>query len=132
MLLAAGAAQAQNIYRCGPGGTEYSQTPCPGGKLLESTDPRTAAQRAEAVRVAAKEKRRLAEMERERRSQQAGAKPALATGFNGRPPPTETATASAERGSTSRQKSKSASAKPAKTKDFVAVVPSTDGNKPRK
>jgi len=37
------AAQAQAIYRCGQ---NYSQNPCPDGKLIDSADQRTAAQRA--------------------------------------------------------------------------------------
>jgi hypothetical protein len=110
-------AQAQLIYRCG---TEYSQTPCPGGKILESSDPRSAAERAEAVRVAAQDRRQAAAMERERRAQQAGIAPAQATGFNGRPP--QAAASGAERGKVRKGDSK---AKRDKNTDFVAVEPGT-------
>ena len=53
-------------YQCGEG--VYSQTPCPGGRVVEATDPRTAAQRAEARRIANEERRRGQTMERERRA----------------------------------------------------------------
>ena len=68
--LHAGAASSP-IYRCG---SEYSQDPCPGGKLLDVSDPRSAAQRAEAQKVAAAERRRAAELERERRARQSAEK----------------------------------------------------------
>lgn len=109
-------AQAQPVYRCG---TEYSQTPCPGGKMLESSDPRSAAQRAEAVRVAAQDRKKAAELERERRSQESRAKPAQAAGFNGRPTPPETTASGAERGKVK----KASKSKPVKKADFVAVEP---------
>ena len=121
MVLVAGSAQSQAIYRCGPNGTEYSQTPCPGGKVLESSDPRSAAQRAEAVRVAAQDRKRAAEMERERRAELASVKPAQAAGFNGRPPPAEPAASGARRGKLKQ----GAKAKPDKSTDFVAVEPVT-------
>jgi hypothetical protein len=65
------AAASAPIYRCG---STYSQDPCPGGKLLDVSDPRTAAQRAEAKKVAAAERRRAAELERERRARQSAEK----------------------------------------------------------
>ncbi|MBI5278549.1 MAG: hypothetical protein HY854_19070 [Burkholderiales bacterium] len=40
-LLAAGAAHAQAVYRCG---NEYRQSPCPEGKAVAAEDPRTAAE----------------------------------------------------------------------------------------
>jgi hypothetical protein len=61
-------AGAAPIYRCG---AVYQQTPCENGRVVEATDPRTAAQRAEAARVAAAERRRAAEMARERRINEA-------------------------------------------------------------
>ena len=116
LLVACGGAWAQPIYRCG---AEYSQTPCPGSKVVESSDPRSAAQRAEAVRVAAEDRRRAARLERERRELERASRPAGATGFHGRPPPAEAAASATE-----RQKSKKKSGvKAAKTTDFVAVEP---------
>jgi len=48
------------IYRCGADGRTFSQTPCANGTLVEASDPRTAAQRAEARRVAAAERQAAA------------------------------------------------------------------------
>ena len=72
LALAAGAVLAQKtpIYRCGQ---TYSQTPCPDGHLIESADPRTAAQRAQAKRAAEAEKQHAAQMESERRAAEAAA-----------------------------------------------------------
>ena len=120
LVWAASGVAAQPIYRCGPNGTEYSQTPCPGGKLVESSDPRSAAQREEAVRVAAQERKRAAEQERERRAQQAATPPARAAGFNGRPPPPEAAASATER---DRYRKRDSKVKTGKGADFVAVEP---------
>jgi len=66
------ACAAQTIYRCGTeGNVVYAQTPCPEGRVVEATDPRSGAQRAEARRVAAAERRQAAEMARERKRQEA-------------------------------------------------------------
>ena len=78
VLLAAAAVHAGAtgpIYRCG---SEYTQEPCPGGKLLDVADPRSAAQRAEAARVTAAERRRLAELARERKAHEAADKASAA------------------------------------------------------
>ena len=115
-VFVASGAQAQAIYRCG---TEYSQTPCPGGKVLESSDTRSAAQRAEAVRVAAQDRKKAAELELERRAQLKSEKPAQAGGFNGRPAPPDAGASAAVRG----KAKKTSKAKPAKDADFVAVEP---------
>ena len=42
---------AQDIYRCGPDGTAYSQLPCADGRRFEMTDARSDEQRLQAVRV---------------------------------------------------------------------------------
>ncbi|MDZ5455459.1 hypothetical protein [Azohydromonas lata] len=52
LLAAATAASAQAVYRCGPDGSDYRQTPCPGGQALNVADPRTDAQRSEAAQRA--------------------------------------------------------------------------------
>lgn len=59
LVLCAGvpdAVHAERIYRCGPQGTEYSQTPCKGEhqQSFEVDDGRDAEQRAEAQGVAAR------------------------------------------------------------------------------
>jgi hypothetical protein len=78
LALAAGAAMAQKtpIYRCGQ---TYSQVPCPDGHLIDSADPRTAAQRAQARRAAEAEKQQAARLERERSAAEAAAATPAAT-----------------------------------------------------
>ena len=63
------------IYRCG---NEYTQEPCPGGKLLDVADPRSAAQRNEALKVAAAERRLAAELAHERKAREAAQKASAA------------------------------------------------------
>jgi hypothetical protein len=77
-LSAAAAAHAAPIYRCGPGGKTYSQVPCAEGTVLESSDPRSAAQRKEAKRIAELERQRAADLERERVAAESAAKPGAA------------------------------------------------------
>ena len=111
-------AGAQPVYRCG---NAYSQTPCPsGGKVVDATDPRTAAQRAEAHRVIADERRLAAEMRRDRLAEQrAATKPAGASSLSG-PAPAVPASA-AER----HHKKKRATTRPLVSTDFVAIDPSS-------
>lgn len=117
MLCLAVSANAQPVYRCG---STYSQTPCPQGRIVEATDPRTAAQRAEARRTVADERRLAAEMRRERLDDQAAAKPAGASSLSGTPATPGKPASAAERG---HAKKKRASVKPAPTTDFIAVEP---------
>ena len=119
LACASAAASAAPVYRCG-GGT-YSQTPCPGGTMVDATDPRSSAQRAEARRLAAAEKRRAREMERERlaREKRSAKEPAIASLG-----PQRAASAPAKAASKSSSRKK---AKP-QDKDFTAVVP--QGAKP--
>ena len=92
---AVGSANAAAIYRCSVGDRiVYSQMPCTDGTLIDAADPRTAAQRAEAVRVAASERKAAAELERERKKAGAG-KPAQAVGIDARPPVVEVAASAA-------------------------------------
>ena len=74
-LLAAHAAQAQTIYRCGPQGREYSQLPCKDGRPIEP-DTRTPEQRAAALQVAEDDARRAEALRRERHARERAAKPA--------------------------------------------------------
>ena len=125
-MLVAGGTQAQIVYRCG---TEYSQTPCPGGKILESSDPRSAAQRAEAVGVAAQDRRTAATLARERRALEAGTQPARATGFNGRPAADATAAVPPVK---PKKSSRPKAAEGAERADFVAVEPGTPGQRAKR
>ena len=91
---AVGSANAASIYRCSVGDrVVYSQMPCTDGTLIDAADPRSAAQRAEALRVVAAERKAAAELERERKK--AEAKPAQAVGIDARPPVAETAASGA-------------------------------------
>ena len=108
-VLSCAAEAAGPVYRCG---REYSQTPCPDGRVVEATDSRTAAQRAEARRVAAQERKLAAQMVR---AQAAAQKPALAGNIGARPAPAASAPA--------KSKKKHAKSKPASGADFTAVEP---------
>lgn len=113
LALLAGSAAAAPIYRCG---NTYSQTPCPeGGKVVEATDPRSAAQRAEARRVAAAERKAAAEREREARAAPTSVQSAPASLSPA--PAASAADARAGGGSAKRAKGDGAD------KDFVATVP---------
>jgi hypothetical protein len=116
---------AAPVYRCGGG--VYSQTPCPGGTMVDATDPRSAAQRAEARRVAAAEKRRAREMERERLAQEKRSAKEPAVASLG---PLRAAEAPAPAASKSAAKAKPGAKRKAKPQgdDFTAVVPK--GTKP--
>ena len=121
-LIVAGAAcgaQAQAIYRCGQ---TYSQVPCPDGKIIDSSDPRSGAQRAEAKRAVAKEKQLAAKLERERRAKEADAAASQAGTLTPRPE-TTTVAASVPAKTKHKPKAKSKKSKAASGADFVAVVP---------
>ena len=80
-------ATAQSVYRCG---NAYSTTPCPQGKAIDADDTRTAAQREEALRRAAGDKRRGDEMERAHLRREAEIRPALASALSLAPRPAAT------------------------------------------
>ncbi|MDQ2736948.1 MAG: hypothetical protein M3Y55_18600 [Pseudomonadota bacterium] len=69
--LAASAASAQTVYRCG---SEYTHVPCADGRLIDVSDPVTAERRAEAHR----EERLGQAMARERRAEASVFRPAMA------------------------------------------------------
>ena len=109
-------AQAQTVFRCG---SVYSQTPCPQGKVVEVTDSRSAAQRAEAKRVAADERKLAADMRRDRINEENARQPAAAGSLSAPKP-----VPAAERGAAKRKKQKRSSVKPGASEDFVAAGPS--------
>jgi hypothetical protein len=49
-------ANAQAVYRCGPAGRSYSQTPCAQGRAVEVSDERSTQQRRDAIKVAERER----------------------------------------------------------------------------
>jgi hypothetical protein len=117
---ALGTANAAAIYRCAVDGRiVYSQMPCTDGTLIDAADPRTAAQRAEALRVVANERKKAAELERERKK--AAGKPAQAVGIDARPPVVEVAASAAAAEGKPKKRFK---ADPAKT---PAKAPSAPG-----
>lgn len=90
-LLIAGLActglHAQTVYRCGPEGRVYSQTPCPQGRAVDVSDERSVQQRT-AAEARVRNDQALGEaMERERLSQE-NDRPALAGKIDGRRAPT--------------------------------------------
>jgi len=48
LLGAALGVAAQKVYRCGPDGSIYQQTPCAEGQAVDVSDPRTTEQRKQA------------------------------------------------------------------------------------
>jgi hypothetical protein len=70
---AAAAAPPQTVYRCGPDGRVYSQTPCADGKPVTTEDSRSTAQQKAARDAAARDARRADELADERRQRAAAA-----------------------------------------------------------
>ena len=66
LLLAAGCAQAQPIWRCGPDGKSYSQTPCPEGHALTAPTERPDADLAQAKDLARRDRAQAAQLRLER------------------------------------------------------------------
>ena len=73
--LVSGVAAAGPIYRCGPDGRVFSQTPCAGGTLVETNAPPSAERQAEAQRVAEQDRRLADDMERTRLAEEAARTP---------------------------------------------------------
>ena len=120
LALASLCVNAAPVYRCGPDGRTYSQTPCPGGRIVESTDPRSAAQRAEARRVQAAERETAKSLERERLAFEKKGKSTPAIASLG---PAEVASEPARESKRSRKAKGKGSRRSKEGKDFTAVVP---------
>jgi hypothetical protein len=102
-LLAGSAAEAaQTVYRCGPGGREYSHMPCKEGRAVEVDDSRTATQQREGQGVADSQRRLVKQLESQRRQREAAATPQGAAGI--KPLPAPAAAASAAKKSKSKKK----------------------------
>ena len=117
LLFTVNGVHAQTVFRCG---SVYSQTPCPQGRVVEATDPRSAAQRAEARRVTANERKLAADMRRDRINEENAQQPAAAGSLSAPKP-----VLAAERGAASKKKTKKSFVKPAASQDFVASGPSS-------
>jgi hypothetical protein len=87
LLLLPVLAAAQTVYRCGPDGREYSQTPCKQGHAVETADPRSAAEQREARDIAARDAKLADKLARENRSREAEAAHAKAAGIQPTPKP---------------------------------------------
>jgi hypothetical protein len=79
--LLAQAAPPQTVYRCGPEGRVYSQTPCADGKALTVDDPRSASQQKAAREVTAREAEQAKKLAEERRQRADAAKNQVAAGI---------------------------------------------------
>lgn len=110
-------AQAQTVYRCGPDGREYSQTPCLQGRAVNVSDERSAEQRAVADARVREDRARGDALERERRDRES-IPPAMAGKIDGRPKPPEPVSVATK----SSKKKKAKTKKPANG-DFVAIAP---------
>jgi hypothetical protein len=75
MLLApqVGQAASQQVYRCGPEGRTYSQTPCKDGYAVNTDDARTAEQRKAAEAAVKREAKMAEKMAEERQAKEAAA-----------------------------------------------------------
>ena len=113
-------ATAQSVYRCG---NAYSAAPCPQGKAIDADDARTVAQRNDALRLAADDKRRGDEMERARLRREAEIRPALASALSLAPKPAAT-TAPAKKAAPKHRQSK-----PSKERRLAVVESATTRSK---
>ncbi len=75
---------AQPVHRCG---NEYSQSPCGHGRLVDAADERSNSQRADAGRVAQRERQLAATMRSDRLADEAAMRPRSAASLSGTPAP---------------------------------------------
>ena len=113
--LASTATLAETIFRCG---NEYASVACADARSLFVAGTLTAEQRAEAREVARREKTLAAEMTRDRREQEALAKPALAGSLSA-----PRVAAAAPVASTKKPKKHKKNAAIDDERDFIAAVP---------
>jgi hypothetical protein len=121
MVCAGTGVQAQTVYRCGPDGRVYSQTPCADGRAVNVSDERSADQRAAAEARLRDDQARGDALERERLDREAG-KPAAAGKIDGRPAPPEPAKPALKPTPKPSKKKKPKANKPAND-GFMAVAP---------
>lgn len=75
------AAPPQTVYRCGPDGRQYSQTPCADGRPVTVEDSRSAEQQRAAKDVAARDSKQAEKLADERRQRDEAAKGQVAVGI---------------------------------------------------
>jgi hypothetical protein len=117
LLCIGGSLQAQTVYRCGPDGRVYSQSPCPQGRAVDVSDDRSATQRAAAQARARDDQVRGDALERERLDREAG-KPAAPGKIGGNAAPVTEPVASKPKAS-KKKKQKTDQA----GDDFKAIAP---------
>lgn len=71
LWLCATGSLAETVYRCGPQGRTYSQTPCADGVALAISDARTETQRLRALALANEQSALLQRLQAERRQREA-------------------------------------------------------------
>jgi hypothetical protein len=79
LMICSGSADAasQKVFRCGPDGRVYSQTPCKDGYEVNADDARSAEQRKAAEEQLKRDAKLNEKMARERRAREAAAQPAI-------------------------------------------------------
>ena len=98
--MAAVAAPPQTVYRCGPDGRQYSQTPCADGRPVTTEDSRSAEQQKASRDVAARDSQHAEKLAAERRQREELAKGQAAAGIK---PADDSAAASAPKGKAKAQ-----------------------------
>jgi len=94
---AAVAAPPQTVYRCGPDGRVYSQTPCADGRPVTIDDPRSASQRQAAREAAERDAQLAKQLAEERRQREAAAAGQGLAGIQAAPATAAKASASARK-----------------------------------
>jgi hypothetical protein len=120
LLLAAGSAGAQTVWRCG---SYYSQKPCAEGVAVQTDDARSAAQASEAGAAARRDARTAAAMEKSRLALEAKASPAAIIGL----PAAKTQRTAADEGP--RKKKRGKKKAEANPDLFTAVTPGSEKKK---
>ena len=108
-------AKAESVYRCGD---TYSQAPCPGGKVLDVSDSRDAAQKQQADEATLRDTELARSMAQERLAQEKNAKPAQAAKASSHRKNQARATPAATKKTPKQTRSKNR-----KPVDFTAEVP---------
>ncbi|MES2958353.1 MAG: hypothetical protein V4792_09200 [Pseudomonadota bacterium] len=104
MLTTHGAdAASQKVFRCGPDGRIYSQTPCKDGYEVNAADQRSGEQRKAAEDVVKREEKLADKMTRERQAKEAAAAKQGPT-IIATPAPTKPAAASASSPATKKKR----------------------------
>lgn len=95
------ASPPQTVYRCGPDGRVYSQTPCADGQPVSVEDSRSAAQQRAAREIVDREARSAGDLARQRKQREAAAQGQQPIGI--KPEPAAAASSSPKSKSRSRK-----------------------------